>query len=59
MKETFLLNKFSTLAIVVRLMRERLDWMDEDCEVRFEGRIDIGSSNAAPLPPNEDDVTGL
>jgi hypothetical protein len=58
MKETFLLNKFLTLAIVVHLMRERLDWMDEDCEVRFEGRIDIESSNAPPLL-NEDDVTGL
>jgi hypothetical protein len=27
------------------LVRERLGWMDEDSEVRFEGRIDIGSSN--------------
>jgi hypothetical protein len=44
-KETFSLNKFSTLANVVCLVRERLGWMDEGCEVRFEGRIDIGSSN--------------
>jgi hypothetical protein len=44
-KETFLFNEFLTLANVVRLVRERLGWMDEDCEVWFEGRIDIGSSN--------------
>jgi hypothetical protein len=30
---------------VVHLVRERLGWMDEGCEVRFEGQIDIGSSN--------------
>jgi hypothetical protein len=44
-KETFLLNEFLTLVNVVRLVRERLGWMDEDCEVWFEGRIDMGSSN--------------
>jgi hypothetical protein len=44
-KEIFLLNEFLTLANVVRLVRERLGWMNEGCEVRFEGRIDIGSSN--------------
>jgi hypothetical protein len=44
-KETFLLNDFLTLTNVVRLVRERLGWMDEGCEVWFEGRIDIGSSN--------------
>jgi hypothetical protein len=44
-KTTFLLNEFSTHANVVRLVRERLAWMDEGCEVRFEGQIDIGSSN--------------
>jgi hypothetical protein len=44
-KETFLLNKFPTLANVVRLVRERLSWMNEGCEVQFEGRIDIGLSN--------------
>jgi hypothetical protein len=44
-KETFLLNEILTLANVVRLLRERLSWMDEGCEVWFEGRIDIGSSN--------------
>jgi hypothetical protein len=43
--ETFLLNEFLTLANAVHLVRERLGWMDEGCEVRFEGRIDIGSSN--------------
>jgi hypothetical protein len=43
--ETFLLNEILTLANVVRLLRERLSWMDEGCEVWFEGRIDIGSSN--------------
>jgi hypothetical protein len=37
MKETFLLNEFLTPANVVHLVRERLDWMDECCEVRFEG----------------------
>jgi hypothetical protein len=45
-KETFLLNEFLTHANVIRLVRERLGWMDEGCEVRFEGRIDIGSSNS-------------
>jgi hypothetical protein len=44
MKETILLNKFPTHANVVRLVRYRLGWMDEGCEVRFEGRIDIESS---------------
>jgi hypothetical protein len=29
------------------LMHERLDWIDEGCEVRFEGNIDIGSSNGS------------
>jgi hypothetical protein len=48
-KETLLLNKFLTLANVVRLVRERLAWMDEDCEVRFEGQIDIGSSNGPQM----------
>jgi hypothetical protein len=46
-KETFLLNDFPTLANMVRLVRERLGWMDEGCEVWFDGRIDIGSSNDA------------
>jgi hypothetical protein len=44
-KETFSLNEFLTLVNVVRLVRERLAWMDEGCEVRFEDQIDIGSSN--------------
>jgi hypothetical protein len=39
------LLEFLTLANVVRLVHERLDWIDEGCEVRFEGRIDIGSRN--------------
>jgi hypothetical protein len=34
-KETFLLNDFSTPANVVRLVCERLGWMDKGCEVRF------------------------
>jgi hypothetical protein len=38
-------NEFLTLTNVVHLVREQLGWMDEGCEVRFEGRIDIGSSN--------------
>jgi hypothetical protein len=45
MKETFLLNEFSTHTNVVRLVRERLGWMNEGCEIRFEDCIDIGSSN--------------
>jgi hypothetical protein len=45
MKETFLLDGFLTFANVVRLLRKRLSWMDEGCEVRFECQIDIGSSN--------------
>jgi hypothetical protein len=44
-KEIFLLNKILTLANMVHLVCEWLGWMDEGCEVRFEGRIDIGSSN--------------
>jgi hypothetical protein len=44
-KEIFLFNEFPTLANVVRWVPERLGWMDEGCEVQFEGRIDIGSSN--------------
>jgi hypothetical protein len=44
-KETFLLNEFLTLENVVGLLRDRLGWMDEGCEVLFEYRIDIGSSN--------------
>jgi hypothetical protein len=43
--ETFLWNEILTLANMIRMVCERLGWMDEDCEVRFEGRIDIGSSN--------------
>jgi hypothetical protein len=44
-KETLLLNEFLTLANVVYLVCEWLGWMDDGCEVRFEGWIDIGSSN--------------
>jgi hypothetical protein len=44
-KETFLLNEFSTLVNVVRLVCKRLAWMNEGCEVRFESWIDIGLSN--------------
>jgi hypothetical protein len=46
MNETFWLNELPTLANVVRLVREQLGWMDEGCKVRFECRIDIGSSNS-------------
>jgi hypothetical protein len=49
MKETFLLNDFSTHANVVRLVRERLGWMDEGCEVQFKGQIDIRSSNGSRI----------
>jgi hypothetical protein len=49
MKEPFLLNDFSTHANVVRLVRERLGWMDEGCEVQFEGQIDIRSSNESRI----------
>jgi hypothetical protein len=48
-KATFLLNKPLTLANVVRLMCERLGWMDDGCEIRFEGRIDIKSSNGPQM----------
>jgi hypothetical protein len=37
MKETFLLNEFSTLENLLGLVRERLGWMAECCEVCFEG----------------------
>jgi hypothetical protein len=30
---------------LVGLVRERLSWLNPDFEVRFKGRIDIGSSN--------------
>jgi hypothetical protein len=40
--ETFLLNEFLTHANVVRLVRERLGWMDESCKVGFEGLIEEG-----------------
>jgi hypothetical protein len=36
-KETFLLNEFSTLENLLGLVRERLGWMAECCEVCFEG----------------------
>jgi hypothetical protein len=42
MKETFLLNEILILTNVVHLVHEWLTWMDEGCEVRFEGQIDIG-----------------
>jgi hypothetical protein len=42
MKETFLLNEILILTNVVHLVHEWLAWMDEGCEVRFEGQIDIG-----------------
>jgi hypothetical protein len=45
MKKTFLLNEFLNLENLIGLVRERLGWVDEGCEVRFKGRIDIGSSN--------------
>jgi hypothetical protein len=44
-KEAFSLNEFLTLENVVHLVRERLGWMDEGCEVRLEGPIDIRLSN--------------
>jgi hypothetical protein len=48
-KEIFLLKEFLTLTNMVRLVHERLGWMDEGCEVWFECRIDIGSSNGPPM----------
>jgi hypothetical protein len=48
-KETFLLNEFLTLENVVVMVRERLGWMYEGCEVHFEGQIDIGSSNGPQM----------
>jgi hypothetical protein len=39
------LNEFLTLKNLVGLVREWLGWVDESFEARFEGRIDIGSSN--------------
>jgi hypothetical protein len=44
-KDTFLWNEFLTLENMVGLVREQLGWMYEGCEVRFEDRIDIWSSN--------------
>jgi hypothetical protein len=48
-KEIFLFNELLTLANVVCLVRERLCWMDESCEVRFEGQIDIELSNGPQM----------
>jgi hypothetical protein len=45
MKETFLLNEFLSLENLVDLVRGWLGWIDEGCEVRFEGQNDIGLSN--------------
>jgi hypothetical protein len=53
MKETFLLNEFPTHANMVHLVRDRLAWMDEDCEVLFEGRIDIRVSFSVICHPSE------
>jgi hypothetical protein len=39
------LNEFPTLENLVGLVKECLGLMDVGFEVRFEGRIDIGSSN--------------
>jgi hypothetical protein len=47
--ETFLLNEFWTFENLVGLVHERLGWMDEGCEVYFEGRIDIESSNGPQM----------
>jgi hypothetical protein len=44
-KKTFLLNEFLTLSNMVCLVRQRLGWIDEGCDIWFDGRIDIGSSN--------------
>jgi hypothetical protein len=44
-KEIFLFNELLTLANVVCLVHERLCWMDDGCEVRFEDQIDIRLSN--------------
>jgi hypothetical protein len=44
-KEIFWLKECPTLANVGGLMREPLNWLEENCDVRFEGRCDIGSSN--------------
>jgi hypothetical protein len=38
-KETFLLNEFLTLENLIGLVRERLGWIDEGSEVRFEGQL--------------------
>jgi hypothetical protein len=53
-KKTFLLNEFSILENLVGLVRERLGWMNEGCEVRFKCQIDIESSNGhrmKAMPP--------
>jgi hypothetical protein len=39
------LKECLTLANVGGLVRECLNWLEENCDVRFEGRCDIGSSN--------------
>jgi hypothetical protein len=43
------LNEFLTLKNLVGLVREWLGWVDEGFEARFEGRIDIGSSNGPQM----------
>jgi hypothetical protein len=44
-KENFLFTEFLTLNNLVNLVREWLGLMDENFDVRMEGRIDVGSSN--------------
>jgi hypothetical protein len=44
-KDIFLLTEFLTLGNLVREWLGWLGWMDENFDVRLEGRIDVGSSN--------------
>jgi hypothetical protein len=44
-----LLNELLTLVNLVALVRDCLGWMEENFDVRFEGRIDIGSYNAPQM----------
>jgi hypothetical protein len=47
--EIFLLSEFLTLENMVGLVCEWLGWIDEGCEIRFEGQIDIGANDGSRM----------
>jgi hypothetical protein len=45
-KEIFLLNRFLTLTNVIRLVQERLGWMDECCDYGLNVKLISGRAMA-------------